>query len=74
MKQLQNSKSHIWMLNGTGNNKRYIDVTKIHDELGELLAKSLIGFHAFTGCDFNPAFFNKGKKGPFTLLKKNVEF
>ena len=49
MKQLQNSKSHIWMLNGTGNNKRYIDVTKIHDELGELLAKSLIGFHAFTG-------------------------
>ena len=49
MKQLQNSKSHIWMLNGTGNNERYIDVTKIHDELGELLAKSLIGFHAFTG-------------------------
>ena len=74
MKQLQNSNSNIWMLNGTGNNERYIDVTKIYNELGELLAKSLIGFHAFTGCDFNPAFFNKGKKRPFTLLKKNVEF
>ncbi|GBP33294.1 hypothetical protein EVAR_30882_1 [Eumeta japonica] len=29
---------------------------------------------SFLGCDFNPAFFNKGKKKPFTLLKKNIEF
>lgn len=74
MAQLKNSHSNIWMLNGTGNNERYIDITKIYRELGELLAKSLIGFHAFTGCDFNPAFFNKGKKRPFTLLKKNTEY
>lgn len=74
MTHLQNSDCNIWMLNGTGNKERYIDVTKIFKELGELLANSLIGFHAFTGCDFNPAFFNKGKKRPFTLLKKNIEF
>ncbi|GFX58425.1 uncharacterized protein TNCV_320071 [Trichonephila clavipes] len=74
MKNLKNSNSNIWMLNGTGNNERYIDITKIYTELGELLAKSLIGFHAFTGCDFNPAFFNKGKKRPFSVLKKNTIF
>ncbi|KAJ0182027.1 hypothetical protein K1T71_002749 [Dendrolimus kikuchii] len=62
------------MFNGTGNNEKYIDITKIYRELGELLAESLIGFHAFTGCDFNPAFFNKGKKRPFTLLKNNTEY
>ncbi|KAJ8950867.1 hypothetical protein NQ318_011163 [Aromia moschata] len=57
-----------------GNNERFIDITKIYEELGELLTKSLSGFHAFTGSDFNPAFFNKGKKRPFNLLKKCVEF
>ncbi|GFT18475.1 hypothetical protein TNCV_2241541 [Trichonephila clavipes] len=39
MKNLKNSNSNIWMLNGTGNNERYIDITKIYTELGELLAK-----------------------------------
>ncbi|CAG9834603.1 unnamed protein product [Diabrotica balteata] len=73
MTRLQNANSNVWMLNGTGNKERYIHITKIYKELGELLAKSLIGFHAFTGCDFNPAFFNKGKRRPFTLLKKNTE-
>ncbi|XP_049303200.1 uncharacterized protein LOC125776214 [Bactrocera dorsalis] len=74
MVHLKNRLSHIWMLTGTGNHERFIDLTKIYELYGELLTKSLIGFHAFTGCDFNPAFFNKGKKRPFTLLKKNVEF
>ncbi|XP_056641528.1 uncharacterized protein LOC130448266 [Diorhabda sublineata] len=74
MSHLKNPHSNIWMLSGTGNNERYIDIKKIYRELGELLAKSLIGFHAFTGCDFNPAFFNKGKRRPFTLLKKNSGF
>ncbi|KAJ8935272.1 hypothetical protein NQ318_023158 [Aromia moschata] len=74
MTKLKNGSSHIWMLTGTGNNERFIDITKIYEELGELLTKSLSGFHAFTGSDFNPAFFNKGKKRPFNLLKKCVEF
>lgn len=60
--QLKNTSSHIWMLAGTGNNERFIDITKIYEQFGELLSKSLAGFHVFTGCDYNPAFFNKGKK------------
>ncbi|XP_025836082.1 uncharacterized protein LOC108740487 [Agrilus planipennis] len=61
-------------------NQEYMQVTydlaiaKIALQIQATETKSLIGFHAFTGCDFNPAFFNKGKKRPFTLLKKNVEF
>lgn len=74
MLKLKNASSHIWMLTGTNNHERFIDITKIYDELGELLASSLSGFLAFTGSDFNLAFFSKGKKRPFGLLKKSVEF
>lgn len=59
---LENQSSLIWMLTGTGNHERFIDITKIYEQDGELLTKSLIGFHAFTGCDFNPVFLTKGKK------------
>lgn len=64
MVHLKNQSSHIWMLTGTGNNERFIDITKLYEQECELLTKSSIGFHAFTGCDFNPAFFNNGKKDP----------
>ncbi|KAK0160247.1 hypothetical protein PV328_007675 [Microctonus aethiopoides] len=55
---------------GTANNERVIDITKIYERLGELTCKSILGFHASTGCDHNPAFFNKGNKRPFSILKK----
>ncbi|KAJ8942072.1 hypothetical protein NQ318_004097 [Aromia moschata] len=44
MTKLKNGSSHIWMLTGTGNNERFIGITKIHEELGELLTKSLRAF------------------------------
>ena len=69
-----NDQSHVWMLTGTGNNLRYVDLTKIHAKLGESICKSLPGLHAITGCDYNPAFFRKAKLKPFKLLKKYVEF
>ncbi|GBP10728.1 hypothetical protein EVAR_6285_1 [Eumeta japonica] len=36
--------------------------------------QSLPGFHAITGCDFNPAFFRKGKSKPYKTLKKYPEY
>ena len=45
---------------GMGNNRRYINVTNNTDVLEERvpgLASALPGFHAFTGCDFNSAFY-----------------
>ncbi|GFX86458.1 uncharacterized protein TNCV_3727271 [Trichonephila clavipes] len=47
------SDSVVWMLTGTRNNLRYVDLTKIHAELGQLICQSLPGYHAITGCDFN---------------------
>lgn len=62
------------MLTGTGNNLRYVDLTKIHAKLGESICKSLPGLHAITGCDYNPALFRKAKLKPFKLLKQYAEF
>lgn len=42
---------------GTGNSQRFIDITKLYETLGPGLCSSLPGFHALTGCDFNPAFY-----------------
>lgn len=67
------SDSVVRMLTGTGNNLRYVDLTKIHAKLGLLICQGLPGFHAITGCDFNPAFFRKGKLKPYKILKKYPE-
>ncbi|GFR17097.1 platelet glycoprotein 4 [Trichonephila clavata] len=66
--------SVVWMLTDTGNNLRYVDLTKIHAELGQLICQSLPGYHAITGCDCNPAFFRKGKLKPYKILKKVPEY
>ncbi|GFW53896.1 uncharacterized protein TNCV_2446891 [Trichonephila clavipes] len=53
------------MLTGTGNNLRYVDLTKVHAELGQLICQSLPGYHAF---------FRKGKLKPQKTLKKISEY
>lgn len=32
------------------------------------------GFHAITGCDYNPAFFRKGKQCPFKILSQSEKY
>ncbi|KAK0161619.1 hypothetical protein PV327_010074 [Microctonus hyperodae] len=47
---------------GVGNSQRFINITKLYENLRPQLSAALSGFHAFTsivGCDFNPAFFAK---------------
>lgn len=39
-----------------------------------MFSRSLAVCHIFTGNDFNPAFYRKGKKRPFAILKNNVQF
>jgi 5'-3' exonuclease len=58
---------------GTGNHQRFIDINKLYEALGPHLCSSLPGFHALTGCDFNPAFYRIGKKNRsrfFEILKR----
>ncbi|GBP80748.1 hypothetical protein EVAR_89325_1 [Eumeta japonica] len=66
--------SFVWILTGTGNNLRYVDLTKVHSELRESMCQSLPGFHAITRCDYNPPFVRKGKLKPYKLLKNCDEF
>ena len=51
---------------------RYSEI--IHETLGESLCNALPGFHAITGCDYNPSFYRKGKKRPLTILRQSDEY
>lgn len=66
--------NHIWLDCGTGKNRRLIDVSNMYKSLGPDICKALPAFHAFTGCDFNSAFFLKGKKIPLNILMSNPIF
>ncbi|CAG9822077.1 unnamed protein product [Phaedon cochleariae] len=59
---------------GVSTKRQFINVSKLHEKLGNTLAQALPAFHSFTGCDQNPTFHQKGKKRPFNLLKKSDEF
>lgn len=43
-------------------------------KLGQKLCKSLPAYHAFTGCDYTAAFYNKGKIRPFKMFSKNETY
>lgn len=68
------SNLNISMHVGTGNNQKFINVTKLYDTLGPNLSSALPGFHAFTGCDFNSAFYRKGKKKPLQILRNSPKY
>ena len=64
----------IYQKRGTQNRTRFVDITKLGAALGDKICKSLIGLHAFTGCDTVSAFHGRGKLGALKLLKKDTSF
>ena len=53
------------------NTRRYINISQIiMEESNPSLFDALLGFHAFTGCDFTAPFFGKGKQRPLERMKK----
>lgn len=46
---------------GTGRTARVVNVSEMYEKLGANVAKSLPDLHAFTGSDFTPSFYRKGK-------------
>ncbi|XP_072389393.1 uncharacterized protein [Diabrotica undecimpunctata] len=64
----------VWMDIGVGNARRYIDVSALYNKLGPKISKALPALHAFTGCDFNPAFYRRGKKKPLQILMSSETF
>lgn len=67
-----NKNKNIWIELGqiSNNTLRYINISKIQSLLGATLCDALPAFHAFTGCDYDAAFYGKGKKRPFKLLQQ----
>lgn len=59
---------------GVGKTQRNINISSLYKSSGVNLCDSLPAFHALTGCDFNPAFFRKGKKRPFHLLRNSEKY
>eukprot|EP00745_Piridium_sociabile_P027749 TRINITY_DN44663_c0_g1_i3.p1 TRINITY_DN44663_c0_g1~~TRINITY_DN44663_c0_g1_i3.p1 ORF type:complete len:1606 (-),score=395.32 TRINITY_DN44663_c0_g1_i3:590-5317(-) len=64
----------IYQKRGTQNRTRFVDITKLGKALGDSICNSLIGLHAFTGCDSVSAFAGRGKLGALKLLKKDISF
>ena len=54
------------------NSRTFIDVKGTADKLNFIQA--LPGIYTFTGCDYTPAFFRKGKKRPIEIMLKSVLF
>ena len=54
---------------GTKNRVRYIDINKLRHGLGDGVFDSLIGMHAYTGCDIVSAFGVRGKPGALKLMR-----
>ena len=55
-----NLTSDIFLDNGRSNSRKLLNLT--HCKLTPMQKKALVGFHAFTGCNWNSSFFGKGKK------------
>lgn len=69
------SETEIFLtMKGTNNINNCINCSELAIHLGRTLCQSLASFHAFTGCDYTSAFFNKGKIRPFKLLSTHEKF
>ena len=63
--------ARLYLLKGTKNKARLIDITAIGDKLGNDICRAMPGLHAFTRSDTTSAFSGKGKVKPLSLIEKN---
>ena len=76
--------ANLFFLTGVKNSRRIITVTKVAEYIfntlkgcvvsKEVLMKSLIGFHSFTGCDTTSAFAGRGKVKPLKLMLNDARY
>ena len=62
--------ARIYILSGTKQRMRLIDISEINTKLNQEIYDALLGLHAFTGCDSVSAFLGKGKKNPSEIVQK----
>ena len=59
---------------GTSTRTTNIDISKLAQAIGVDVCKSLLGMHAFTGCDTVSAFASQGKLSALKIIKTNKTF
>ena len=59
---------------GSGDKRRIIDLKCLAAKISQPVISSLLGLHAFTGCDTTSAFTRLGKIKPLKTIKSNEEF
>lgn len=66
----------LWIETGdvSKNTHRLINVRQIFDLLTPTMIDALPGWYAFTGCQYEPSFFGKGRKTCLKILEKSNEF
>lgn len=71
--------SAIWLASSTTKmqHNQHLDFINCIDlalKLGSKLCQSLPAFHAYTGCDYTAAFYNKGKIIPLKIFSQNKKY
>lgn len=72
--QFRKGETEIVIDMSSGTKKLHLDINKIHTELGDQFARALAVCHTFTGNDYNPSFYRKGKKKAFSILRRNLKY
>ena len=72
MSLLYTYKERVFIDNGTGKSRKLIWLGGIN--LSHEKCKALLGMHAFTGNDYAPSFFKKGKEMCWKLVRKFEKF
>lgn len=75
MQSWKNEKQ-IWMEIGDvkKNTSEQINVNNIYSELDMNFVKALPAWYIFTGCDYEPSFYGKGRKTCFKYFEKSTEY
>lgn len=71
MHKLSASEIYFSSIGSKSNIINSINCTQLASKLGDLVCRSLPGFHAYTGCDYTASFYKKGKVKPYKELLKN---
>ena len=66
-------KSKLFFATGTKNKNRIIDIKEVAHRLGRSMCDPIVGLHALTGCDTTSAFYGKGKRKAYKMLKNDEQ-
>ena len=66
--------SSVFIKCGSQTRVKYIEVSRIVESVATTVCRSLLGFHAFSGCDTVSAFAGRGKVVGYRIVTRNVEF